>query len=263
MHNDGQIVPDKKYRCKITNYPDGNGELSFYYDEPIGREERRLNQLYPLPRKVSEEKTPEEIETNQERAFRRAKSKCRKLAMTMNADRLLTLTTRELISDRAVFDKLFVRFIKAVHRAYPNWKYVDVAELQKRGAWHAHLAVAGFQDVAYLRKCWTELVDGNIDVTSPRVKGNKKKASAMCAAYLTKYMSKAFKELHESGKYRYRASNGIEVKYSSFWIGAQTWREAQVMAAELMDDLYGGVGSVFFADDWGSGWMGSWSLSKR
>lgn len=248
------------YRVKITPYSNTLGELSFWYDEPLGRESRREAQLYPSPRKTDQDQT--DREDNTERAVRRAKSKARKLTMTMQADRMLTLTTRANIEDRKEADKLFVRFIKAVHRAYPKWQYVATAERQKRGAWHYHIAVKGFQDVAFLRAAWRKLVDGNIDVTSPRSKGNRDKAAAIIASYITKYLTKAFTEGHDPGRYRYRASNGIALKTVQFWMRAQDWRQAIAEAAELMEALFDGVGSTYFSDDWLNAWFASWAFNK-
>jgi hypothetical protein len=274
MINHDGILPEKYYRCKITHYDNGLGEMSFWYDEPIGREERREACLYPAPRN---KKNPEELitvyadeelaETNAERAQRRAKSKVRKLIMTMKADRMLTLTVRENITDMDEANKLFVRFIKLVHQEYPNWKYVSVAEQQKRGAWHYHIAVSGFQNVKFLRNAWNEVLKkrggGNIDVTSPRAKGAaRNKVSPMIAGYLTKYMTKAFADTHVSGRYRYRSSNGIELDEKTIWLPSQSWRDCQHDAAELMEQLYGQIGSVYFADDWNNGWFASWSLKS-
>lgn len=266
MHNQATILTEKFYRVKITNYGN-NGEASFWYDEPLHRAERRESQLYPLIRTKSQDLNDQlpdpDSETNEERAMRRAKSKVRKLVMTMKADRLLTLTVRENLTCRLTANKLFVRFIKLVHRKYPNYKYVSVAEVQKRGAWHFHMAVSGFQDLGYLRHCWTALVDGNINVTSPKTCGNKNNASPLISSYITKYMTKAFLENHETGKYRYRASNGIELQQAIFWIKSQTWAEAQKDAGNLIQELYGSIGSFYFSEDWNNGWFASWSLSTK
>jgi hypothetical protein len=241
--------------------------MAFWYDEPIGREERREACLYPYARTSSKDIKDDDVEvegeTNAERALRRAKSKIRKLIMTMKANRMLTLTFRDNVVDAAEAHKLFVRFIKAVHKEMPNWQYVSVAERQKRGAWHFHIAVAGFQNVKLLRTLWTKLVDGNIDVTGARTRGDKKAASAMIAGYLTKYMTKAFNENYEHGKYRYRASNGIKLNERIIWIPSQTWADAQKDVANLMTQTYGQVGAFYFSDDWNNGWFASWSFTKR
>lgn len=265
MQTDAISVSQKSYRCKVTDYGAGNGELSFWYEEPLGREERRLNQLYPLlrqPKEISDIPVDPDSETNEQRAMRRAKSKARKLAMTMKADRILTLTFRENLIDRYNCDKLFVRFIKLVHEKYPNWKYVSCAEKQKRGAWHYHLAVSGFQDVGFFRQAWLKLTDGNIDVTSPRTKGDKDKSACIIASYITKYLNKAFVQNYEFGKQRYRCSQGIVLREAIFWISSQTWRDAIKDASDFLENLYGHVGTVYLSDDWNSGWFSSWSLRK-
>ena len=40
---------------------------------------------------------------------------------------------------------------------YPM-SYAAVLEGQKRGAIHPHLAVHGFQDIRFLRRCWYKIV---------------------------------------------------------------------------------------------------------
>lgn len=273
MQADEQIVQQNFYRCKVTNYDDTLGELSFWYDEPMNREMRRESQLYPLVREkkeVSDLPIDPDAETNLQRNTRRAKSKIRKLVMTMKADRMLTLTTREAITDIAVFNKLFVRFIKLLHRKYPNFKYVAVAEMHdsiktsptKRYSWHYHLAVSGWQDLGYLRHCWQALVDGQINVTSPKTHGNNLKASPQISGYLTKYITKASNETHDFGKYRYRASNGIDLMQFTIWLQAQTWSEAIKEAGNLLFDTYGSIGAHYFADDWNNGWFASWSFNN-
>ena len=264
MINHNNTIQDKFYRVKLTDYGH-NGELSFWYDEPLGRAERRLNQLIPLLRsttqELNEQQPDPDAETNLERAFRKAKSKVRKLIMTMQADRILTLTYKDNMTCRDTANKHFVRFIKKVHAKYPDFKYVSVAEVQKRGAWHFHIAVSGWQDVGFLRSAWNSITTGAINVTSPKTKGDKAKAAPQISAYLTKYMTKAFTENHELGKYRYRSSNGIDIKQAIFWISSQTWANAIKDSGNLMSELYGQIGSSYLADDWNNGWFASWSLS--
>lgn len=273
MQADEQILQQNFYRCKVTNYDDTLGELSFWYDEPYRREERRESQLYPLVREKKETidiPLDPDAETNQQRSLRRAKSKIRKLVMTMKADRLSTLTTRESIYDLEKMNKLFVRFIKLVHRKYPNFKYVAVAEKhdsdktspEKRGSWHYHIAVAGWQDIGYLRHCWQALVDGQINVTSPKKHSQKLKASPQIAGYLTKYITKNSEENHDLAKNTYRVSKGIELMQFTIWLQAQTWSEAIKEAGNLLADTYGSIGSHYFSDDWNNGWFASWSFNN-
>lgn len=251
------INPAPVYRVKLTHFDKGVGEFAFWYDEPIGRDSRREAMLYPPVRSRSSEPS----ETNQERAARRAKSKMRKLIMSMRADRMLTLTFRDNITDLDKAQKLFVRFIKLVHASYPSWQYVAVPEKQKRGAWHFHLAVSGFQDVGFLRAAWRSLVDGNIDVTSSRTRGDKRAASASIAAYLAKYLAKTF-ESSELNKHRYRASLGIEINSTTIWLQAQSWRDAISEVLSLCHEKYNQVGNIYLSDDFANGWICSWSLDR-
>lgn len=103
----------------------------------------------------------------------RAKGEVRRRLLTIGADHLLTLTYRELMTDLTRAEEDLRRFLKLVRQRYPQYPYVAVWELQKRGAIHWHLGVPGFQNVRLLRKCWCQVVgkeNGNIDVTPPRGK---------------------------------------------------------------------------------------------
>ena len=64
---------------------------------------------------------------------------------------MLTLTYRENMTDRARMARDFDVFMKRIRRIFPGFEYVCVFEEQKRGAWHAHLAVQRVQS-HYLHK---------------------------------------------------------------------------------------------------------------
>ena len=98
-------------------------------------------------------------------------------------------------------------FLKRVHRVVSTFEYVSVFERQKRGAWHAHIAVprilshyvhkgALVRSYDLLRSMWRGVVgsfegapNGNVDVSR-----NKRvnRSSAKLAAYLSKYIGKTF-----------------------------------------------------------------------
>ena len=86
-----------------------------------------------------------------------------------------------------------------------------VLECQQRGAIHPHLAVAGFQDVRFLRRCWYKIVgqgQGQVNVKGPRPGSSPVKL----ARYLSKYLGKDFATLpREFGEHRYFCSLGIAV----------------------------------------------------
>lgn len=140
---------------------------------------------------------------NRERATRRARTKVRRLAKTKGLTVLLTLTYRENMVDRDRMQRDLDVFLKRVRRVIPGFQYVCVFERQKRGAWHAHLAVekvlshylAGGKLVRsydLLRSMWRGVVgpdNGNVDVSR-----NKRlsRSAAKLAAYLSKYIGKTF-----------------------------------------------------------------------
>jgi hypothetical protein len=150
-------------------------------------------------------------EMHENRAIRRARSRIRQLILSTKADHLLTLTYRENLTDFDLACLHLSKFVRIVKAKSPGWVYIAVAEQQKRGAWHWHLAVCGRQDVDCLRSAWRGVVgDGNIDVKPPRRrKGNRQLA---LVRYLGKYLAKGFKEGSRGlNARRFRASRGIEV----------------------------------------------------
>ncbi len=140
---------------------------------------------------------------NRARSTRRARTSVRRLAKFKGLQTLLTLTYRENVLDRdRVVHDLDV-FLKRVKRAIPGFEYVCVLERQKRGAWHAHLAVKRIlshyvsrgglvKSYDLLRSMWRGVVgsdNGNIDVSRNR---RVQRSSAKLAAYLSKYIGKTF-----------------------------------------------------------------------
>lgn len=140
---------------------------------------------------------------NRERSTRRARTKVRRLAKWKGLTVLLTLTYRENMLDRARMARDFDVFVKRVRRVVAGFEYICVFEQQKRGAWHAHIAVRrvlshymhqGSMVRSYdlLRSMWRGIVgadNGNVDVSR-----NKRvnRSSAKLAAYLSKYIGKSF-----------------------------------------------------------------------
>ena len=159
----------------------------------------------PVP--LSGEELLDKLARNKERCTRRARTQVRRLSKSKGLSVLLTLTYRENMTDRARMARDFDVFVKRVRRVIPGFQYVCVFERQKRGAWHAHIAVQRVQ-VHYqhkgvrvrsydlLRSMWRAVVgiydgkpNGNIDVSRNR-KVNK--SAAKLAAYLSKYIGKTF-----------------------------------------------------------------------
>lgn len=143
---------------------------------------------------------------NRERATKRSRTKVRRLCKAKGLTTLLTLTYRENMVDRERMQRDFDVFMKRVRRVIPEMEYVCVFERQKRGAWHAHIAVRRVlshythrrtlvRSYELLRSMWRGVVgsdNGNVDVSRNR---KISRSPARLASYLSKYIGKGFAEV--------------------------------------------------------------------
>jgi hypothetical protein len=139
-----------------------------------------------------------DIERNRERAVRRAKKKIRHACKSAQFDRMLTLTTRQAISNRDVFQKMIEKFIRLVRKATgDDMPYVLSVEKHdsektseaKRGSLHAHVGVRGRQNYKLLQSIWNYRVCGGqgfVRVSN----GTKKMNPSRIAGYISKYIGK-------------------------------------------------------------------------
>lgn len=175
----------------------------------------------------------ENTEQNLLDAAKRAKQQVRLRCKAIGADRMITLTYRENMTDKARLKKDFDAMRRRLGKV-GGFQYVAVAERQKRGAWHLHVAVRGRQNYRVLRAIWRSIVgldNGNIDVRNPfREKGLRHKL----ASYLCKYMTKDFAE-HALNEKRYWTSRGVVVP------------EAMPIAHLLADNAVGAIKLAFDA----------------
>jgi len=148
----------------------------------------------------------------------RAKKQVRYKSMMMNADRMLTLTYRENITDldKAWTDlKAFSRKMKSEFNE--SWQYICVPEFQKRGAVHFHMAISGFFPVNKVRKLWRDVVkEGNIDITSPRAIDKNSWNPKRIANYLAKYITK--NDSVKFNKRRYSSTNIQAPPFVTGWL---------------------------------------------
>jgi hypothetical protein len=167
----------------------------------LARADYALAEAFPPP--LSPAELLDRAALNRERSTRRARTSVRRLAKFKGLTVLLTLTYRENMLDRERMARDFDVFVKRVRRVIDGFEYVCVFERQKRGAWHAHIAVRrimshyvlkGVMVKSYdlLRSMWRGVVgpdNGNVDVSR-----NKRvnRSSAKLAAYLSKYIGKTF-----------------------------------------------------------------------
>lgn len=179
--------------------------------------------------------------------------------MTGHLDHMLTLTFRENIIDIVKASEHLESFIRSVHSVYPKWAYVAVAERQKRGCWHFHLAVRGWQDVRFLRASWLAVVGptgGNIDIHAP--KGNGCWEIPWLASYLAKYICKSVSTERALNEHRFRASIGIKVPGEVMTLSSRSSLAAAGECAEIFEKLGATVSYVWHGTDGMTGWMCSW-----
>lgn len=157
--------------------------------------------LNPVP--LSRREALERSAANRERSTRRARTTVRRLAKFKGLTTLLTLTYRENMQDRERMARDLDVFIKRVRRVVSGFEYIAVFERQKRGAWHAHIAVKRVlshylsrgslvRSYDLLRSMWRGVVgadNGNVDVSRNR---RVQRSASKLAAYLSKYIGKEF-----------------------------------------------------------------------
>lgn len=186
-------------------------------------------------------------ERNRERAARRAKTMVRHRIKAAGLDALLTLTYRENQRDLALCKRHMKEFVRRIRRALPGFTYVAAFERQKRGAWHVHMAVhrlpallaaangVKVKSFAVVRAIWRSVVGelgGNIDQQAR--KRWSKQSTGRLAAYLSKYMLKAFED-GDAWSNRYSGSADIHVPPATLL----QFRDAGL--AELVDLVFGEI----------------------
>jgi hypothetical protein len=237
--------PQANYKIQLINYGDGLGEIGWSF--------------------VSSKKPPkagrgnsDNREKNEDRAVRRARSRLRRLILSARADHLLTLTYRDNVTDFEQASSDLNKFVRIVKTKVPDWIYIAVAEQQKRGAWHWHLAVRGRQNVEFLRESWRHVVgEGNIDVNPPKGKGKNRLLALV--KYLGKYLAKGFQDGNrELNARRFRASLGISIPVTTIPLPREQRNNASGYAVQMLKANVGEVGFVWLAEDHSAGWACSW-----
>ena len=152
---------------------------------------------------------PRDVEVERERTERRAKANVRWRCESLGADHLLTLTYRENLENLSISRDHLRQYLRSIRKVDPSFKCVAVAERQKRGSIHWHIAVKGFQNVNRLRALWHRTIfpyDGNIDVQFYRTRGR-----FTIAQYIAKYIGKGFDGVRPRYDHHYTTSRGIVV----------------------------------------------------
>ena len=252
------------YDIRVLNLGHGHTEASvlprFAWTEKAllepGAQADYLAELQQAP-ELTERERLDRLTLNRERSTRRARTKVRRLAKAKGLTVLLTLTYRENMVDRDRMARDMDVFLKRVRRVIPGFEYVCVFERQKRGAWHAHIAVqrilshylhkgAMVRSYDLLRSMWRAVVgsdNGNVDVSRNR---NVKRSSAKLASYLSKYIGKTFDQA-EKHVNAYSASGRALPDAVVERVLTTTQAEAISALAALIAPEMAGAGEFFHA----------------
>ncbi len=250
-----RIVGRDILRCHVgggydlVRRPLGNGHFE-YRMAPIKTWEHidvLSDQAYVDRLECMEATADERKQANLERAARRAKTRVRHLCKAAGIDTLLTLTYAANMTDWSLLKRHMKEFNRRMAKLVPGWFYVAAFERQQRGAWHAHMAVhrlppelearGGVKVKSFnvIRAVWravTGELGGNIDVQSR--KRNSQRAPSRIAAYISKYMTKAYAE-GEPWSNRFSSSKGVSVpKPERIRFAGYTFAE---VAIAVFDDL--------------------------
>jgi hypothetical protein len=232
---------ERVYMCRKAVFPGGHAETLLVCKDrfkPLPGEAKAMFELRAnRGAYLNDEDSPEErAERSRRVAVARAKKELRWAILSIQADRLLTLTWRENITDRKKALAQFNRFRRMVLARFPGWVYVAVIEHQKRGAIHLHLAVRGYQNVKYMRACWWSIVgkgDGNVDVAKRKRFWRGREldtwAAPKIAAYMAKYMGEDFDVTPKGAKRFFGSKDRAKPEVVRWWLQVKTDAEAYEM----------------------------------
>lgn len=161
-------------------------------------------------RKNSDKTEMDEATLN--KSVARARTHLKRKCLAMCADRMMTLTFKENVSDINDAWNVFKYFTKLMRQRYKDHCYVAVPEYQKRGAVHFHLAIDQFRHANTVRRLWKRAAGkfgGNIDITSPKKFGKNSWNPRRIAQYISKYISKT--DSAEFNRRRYSSGGDIQL----------------------------------------------------
>jgi hypothetical protein len=231
---------DYQWRLKIQPFTQGGFEA-----KAVLVNRNNLYRLVNLNRVGGRRTTPKEKDEDVkirdlEKCAYRAARRVRHLCLEIRADRLLTLTSRHLLTDYDQLIATWKRFMRILEQAGEKFEYVAVPELHKNGEhYHIHAAINGFVRVEMLRRCWQIALGGkgdesgvnalgNVDIKSTRRKGQHKSKQAIgVAKYISKYITKSYIEHHQFNRKRYWSPRTIKLPESTGeWLQAERLADA-------------------------------------
>lgn len=199
------------FTLRRKTFPDGQMEVSVTKDKHFNGAA-----LSPFPANRTKRGESDERERNDRVAGNKAKQTVRDRCKQIGADRLVTLTYRENLTDRELALKHWKEFTRRLRKVQHAFHYVAVMENQKRGAIHFHIAVQGRQNYQLLRSIWQRVLGknedgqqmGQVNVRDPHRFGFGKNGIHKLAAYIAKYCTKAM-DCREIDQKRFFSSRGI------------------------------------------------------
>lgn len=203
---------DNQFNVKVTELGHGHVETVvtrgwYWVEREMTPEAIRMYLEHVEELNVDDARKAERDEINRERAAKRARTRVRHVCKAMGVNTLVTLTYKANQTDLALCKKHLKEFIRRVRRVMPGFRAVAAFERQARGAWHVHMGCEKIAAVVttggwhrmksfdLLRAIWRSVTKehgGNVDVQ--RRKQVSQKSAARIAAYISKYIMKAFAE---------------------------------------------------------------------
>jgi hypothetical protein len=253
---------DVRKKITITHFPDG---VEAFIDE--AKYTWQDGAAFENPDDLEEEKTKRgegDRAASIKVAGRRAKTAVRRLCKMIQADCMMTLTTRENIQDYTRMDAYFKAFRTRLE-AIGGLTYVATYEPQKRGALHIHIACQQFpawlrnehgvrvKSYALISSIWSRVIgrgNGNVNFTKPRGRNSCHRI----ASYISKYVTKQFSSLVDPltgavdekrfNKKKYRASRDIpKPRVTVMWFTGDTptWDLVSMLAQDFRLNGYSDI----------------------
>lgn len=181
--------------------------------------------------------------------------------MAMQACYLWSMTYKSNMLDYGKAKEDFEEFIRRLREKKPEIRaqWVAVAELQKRDAWHWHLALPCYVPKKLFDNLWEEITGdaGWTFVSGPRRQGHVSRPVARVKAslYLSKYFTKEAGESGERYQHAYKVGRGIQVPVER--LEFPSLREAKAFVDSLQQFQY-----LNNENDWREGgWFCTWTLT--
>lgn len=193
---------------KIESRMTDNELLNYYWS----MSDRKYNAIQAAKYRRNASELPDDYEP-QHRSIRRSKTNSRYKIKSMGADRLLTLTARELNPDTYMTNEqwkaAWADYCRLMRRAgYPVGDYLAVLERHKKGNYHLHVAIKGYVHLNTANRVWWSVMGGRgLGAVNVRYRPDlspTKRLSGI-SKYLSKYLAKQF-GYSEFNKKRYWSS---------------------------------------------------------